>query len=194
MAVAKKVSPTASAKPAAFSGEKERDRRVRAMVGALVALAFIAAFLAGILVAGLSGRPLAVQPDPVINVFVEATLVLPAAEVALPTADAAIVVEVEANCPEGTSQIPEWAPGLCGDEAFLALAAGQPQGEIDGPGTGVLVILSENVEDHCYGDEATFWPLTVGVNGSIPVARDYPAMVEFPEGRWGLGGATECTP
>ncbi len=99
-----------------------------------------------------------------------------------------------ATCPEGTSQIPGWAPGLCGNEAFQQIAEGQSQGEVVGPGGGVFVIMSEYEAEHCYGDEATFWPLTPGVVGSIPVPRDQLVTVTFSAGHWGLGGATECTP
>lgn len=94
-------------------------------------------------------------------------------------------------CPEGLYPIEGWSSGICGDANLIAAAEGLPKGEVQGPVKGKLIILSEYHDEHCY-DDPTFWPLTEGVVGSLPVPFDKVVPINLPDGRWGLGGASEC--
>lgn len=98
-------------------------------------------------------------------------------------------------CPAGMDQVPNWSMGICGDEALIDMATCQPVGEVENPGPDSrqarIKILSVYGRHHCL-ENPIFWPLTSGVTETFEITMDVVVNLEFPQGRWGLGGYGAC--
>lgn len=98
-------------------------------------------------------------------------------------------------CPEGMRQVPEWSEGICGDEDFIDMSTCRPPGEVENTGPdprqAAIKILSVYGRYHCLKDPVAFWPLTAGITVTFPVTKDVIVAIDFPQGRWGLGGDGE---